>query len=73
MSKYTEWYPAAIRPVRVGVYEVMPMGGYRCFSYWNGDYWFPVERNIEEAYSSHKISMISFYQNNIWRGLNEKY
>jgi len=35
----TEWYPAKIKPVREGSYNVKTTGGYEYRAIWNGEFW----------------------------------
>lgn len=69
-SEVTEWYPADVKPVHVGVYETdlgpafEPLG----FSYWNGEYWgnqYPRPDRAKE------MSRAMGAQDKLWRGLRE--
>lgn len=68
----TEWYPAEIKPVHVGWYEVQNRFASHVYqkSWWNGRYWGVVGFEwLEESRKEQK----SGEQNRIWRGLTEPY
>lgn len=67
-NKLTQWYPAEIKPYRVGTYKTNSRG--ICFQYWNGKYWGYCcdQKNIAEIYKYNKSCM----QNVKWRGLSNK-
>lgn len=66
----TEWFPADIKPVRIGVYEtdLGPAFSQFGFSYWDGNHWSNQYLLIETAarFSDH-IGV----QDKLWRGLKE--
>lgn len=74
MTKLTEWFPANVKPVHVGVYETKSpvLGddpGWYCF--WNGvDFCraYPTPRHAVER----GFGTTSQYQNREWRGLAEE-
>jgi hypothetical protein len=68
--KKTEWFPAFVRPVRAGVYEVFRpcrrgTKFFRCFMLWDGRTW----RYVSGGYSDFGSS---FEAGNKWRGLAKK-
>ena len=67
--KLTPWYPANVKPVRVGVYrtDAYVMFGLECFQRWSGHYWCGYSRKVEGAEA---ISFLtSSCQNVRWCGL----
>lgn len=68
MTRLTEWFPADVNPVHVGVYQTRRAGRYG-FSYWIGDAWGP-----RCAYVATAVLFFSEfgYQDKEWRGLAEK-
>ena len=77
MPKLTEWFPAEIKPVRVGVYEVSNCFGEKIgnFAYWDGKKWSGYNETIEGAI--HNYNTAAEFQNRAdqnkqWRGLAEK-
>lgn len=58
--KRTPWYPAHIKPVRVGMYEIK-FGGF-VFSgyYWNGEKWMVGENSAFALWNQTQLK---------WRGL----
>ena len=68
MSKYTDWYPADVRPVRVGWYQ-RDYGIQLCDSapdYWDGQYWYLGDGANRKEYEPSEI-----LQTRPWRGLKE--
>ena len=77
MTRLTDWFPADVKPVREGVYEIKYADDDgRCFAHWNGAYWThahwqwgaTVSATIARAAAnaSHDFSELP------WRGLAEK-
>jgi hypothetical protein len=64
----TEWYPAHIKPVRQGVYELdyWKFTPTLMFSYWDGKQWLWIADNVDKAAT--RISP-ALTQNRRWRGL----
>jgi hypothetical protein len=68
--KRTPWFPAEIKPVRPGFYEVESANGSRTaklFAVWTGREWaWPsdVRRNYPRP--------VLFFQNRAWRGVTEE-
>jgi hypothetical protein len=66
--KLTEWFPEHIKPVRVGVYEVLTVKFTAPnFRYWNGKFW-------SATYGSARLAKKygpgrDFYQYSVWRGI----
>lgn len=69
MSPVTDWFPAAVKPVRRGVYE-RSMPDRSRWSYWNGRRWSLSFSSAATAFKARACS--SSYQNVPWRGLAEK-
>lgn len=65
----TEWYPAHIKPVREGVYEIKA-GPPPWFRYWNGSSWHWGGDTPLEALGNKMI--FKFNDNAQWRGLAER-
>ena len=68
--KKTEWFPACIKPVRVGEYEVnrpcMPSERWaQCRMFWNGNRWQYPDRGYTDFGTVHESG-------GEWRGLTEK-
>lgn len=66
----TEWYPAHIKPVRVGVYEIGP-GPRRLYSYFDGQNWgwmtFDLDfaKELRDAHDEIRHSSL------VWRGFTK--
>jgi len=69
--KLTPWYPASVKPVRVGVYEKDAdphmRGGDKHYQYWNGSEWGSYDTSISRADQHGDVR--SRHQNIGWRGL----
>jgi hypothetical protein len=65
----TPWFPADVKPVRVGVYE-RDMGASLCgkYSHWNGQWWGGWANTVESAADNANYG--SEVQNKPWRGLS---
>lgn len=61
--KLTEWYPAHIKPMRVGIYETKHWLYGQGFRLWNGEYW--------KSPSSSAICNFSFQRCAKWRGVKK--
>lgn len=77
-QKLTPWFPASVKPVREGVYEVRsPMWGTdeTCHSYWNGEFFNYIssahERSIGIAFDERHLSGAGDTVTQ-WRGLKEQ-
>lgn len=63
----TNWFPAKVKPVRVGVYRRrIPGLGIR-YSWFNGKEWCALAETVEIA--DRDCNVKSFYQNLCWLGL----
>jgi len=66
--KKTKWYPAKIKPVRIGVYERryknVPLSPLFCL--WNGRFWCP--GSFDKEFAAYYDSP-SYTQNLPWRGI----
>lgn len=83
MTQLTDWFPADVKPVRKGVYQVRDSGGYAIsltvgFAYWDGNkFGFRAfmprtdTGNIERAYDLRTLPT-SWPALVPWRGLAEK-
>ncbi len=69
----TEWFPADIKPVRVGVYQIKDgfMDEVDWYSYWNGLEWRYAGYTPKEAYQD-RLEKHSLNQYQKWRGLSSK-
>lgn len=63
----TPWFPADVKPARVGVYERQGSRDTYPFSYWDGKRWL-LSGETPEAAARHHDSA-SYRQNLPWRGL----
>lgn len=66
----TEWFPAEVKPVHVGVYHVryqssLPGGGHSYWAAWDGKSWTPAVDEIELV----EPAEIGGIQEKEWRGL----
>lgn len=68
--KLTPWFSSNQKPVREGVYEVLPTILPEAFSYWNGNRWGLICRTKEEAKS--RGATATKRQDCQWRGLAEE-
>ncbi len=65
----SEWHPADIKPVHIGVYE-RKTNLTTAYSKWNGVHWFMLNKTVDGAYFE---NLISSYQDDMsWRGLVEQ-
>jgi len=64
----TDWFPADLKPVHIGVYEVryFPYGKY-CL--WDGKKWSWTNTTVNKAYKF--TSSEGANQNKIWRGIEK--
>lgn len=67
MSKMTGWFPADVKPVRKGVYEVEEMMAFHRYCYWNGKLWGWADVKKEDARRFNSTQGAK--QNKRWRGL----
>jgi hypothetical protein len=73
LKTLTDWYPADVKPVRVGVYETKSpvlAGDPGWYAYWNGDAWSWGFLSKYSAYLKRKER--GKFQNRQWRGLTEQ-
>ena len=71
--KLTPWFPAHVKPARVGVYEVDDQDGMigPWYAYWNGRrFGWRSWKGPQEAYES-RFDSIGLDERAIWRGLAE--
>jgi hypothetical protein len=69
--KLTEWYPADVKPVRVGVYQKYCGFGQKIgYQRWDGRRWMAWDINADVA-QRETIPAANFYKDK-WRGLAEK-
>jgi len=71
--KTTDWFPADIKPVHVGMYEtkspiLKDQPGWFC--YWNGTSWCSSYQTMQHAYVFREFT--SSFQDRKWRGLAEE-
>lgn len=70
-QEVTEWYPADVKPVHVGVYEVQNMYDPthpNLFNYWTGKEWTGSASHIESLVMESRPHICAF-QGRVWRGL----
>ncbi len=65
--KVTDWFPASVNPVHVGVYETDTDG---CFQHWNGKWFGLFSHSPQEAFKERKVK--SMFQEDKWRGLTKR-
>jgi len=70
MSKLTPWFPANVKPVRVGVYRVQYYN-YSGFAYWDGKQWSNLVDSVASAYKNHDWTDGAIQQKR-WRGLTQE-
>ena len=71
MSKYTPWFPGAVKPVRVGVYQQWcGYGRVIGYQHWNGNRWSAWAPTIKEALAD--AGCLVGANTGDWRGLAEK-
>lgn len=69
--KLTEWYPADVKPVREGVYQV-DIYGASWFSYWDGERWGWASGNKREAEINRDEATAMWDRKNVmWRGIEK--
>ena len=80
MSKYSQWFPAEIKPVWIGVYRVRHASwatNYESWAHWNGVSW-SNSTYSKSGYPCPPIKQFDhtntarIYQDKIWRGLTRK-
>lgn len=73
IQKLTDWFPADVEPVHVGVYQRSEPGqksGFR-YWYWNGAYW-EVGGWLEAEFAVLNHRSQSICTDHLWRGLAVK-
>lgn len=73
-KKLTPWYPARIKPVRVGVYNVSCRASEQTgqwFAYWNGERFMYYHTDPRKAYRS-RATFGCGADTKSWRGLNKR-
>lgn len=68
--KLTPWFPASVKPVRAGVYEVR-MDGPPWYRYWDGVHWYAGHCTSELACALPHVSLEET-PTEPWRGLAEE-
>ena len=70
--KLTKWYPADVKPINVGIYEIKaPFQKKSYFSYFDGNQWgYRMNTTIEAVWF--KDEKIDIDQISKWRGLAKK-
>jgi hypothetical protein len=70
----TDWFPTSIKPVRVGVYEVL-VGSMNAYSYWDGKVFRSCAESVQFAIPTdryrRKASDYMQEPTAMWRGLAE--
>ena len=69
--KLTPWFPAEVKPVHVGVYEIYEHRRHErpTFKHWNGSFWGFASASIGQAQSADTHLGPSLVQKCNWRGL----
>ena len=78
MSKLTDWFPAGVKPVRVGVYErdygrQFDEGDDPAYQFWDGSQWLygtSTPETTMKAVAKSDFSGVCQYEH-AWRGLAE--
>ncbi len=70
-QKLTPWFPASVKPVHVGVYEITERLLGTGYCYWNGYEWANMGSSINKAYEN-RDWLEGAYQSKNWRGLAEQ-
>ena len=70
MNKFTEWYPASVKPVRKGFYQCDAWKNAEAYTYWNGEYFekFILDIPLRLREKSEYMAKPGAH----WRGLSEK-
>jgi hypothetical protein len=77
VKKFTEWFPADVRPVRSGVYQVQPViigrvGELEMFSHYNADRGVWGFVCLTAKHADGMKAQASGEQRRVWRGLKGK-
>ena len=67
MKEYTKWFPAEIKPVIIGVYQVF---NDKSYAYWDGKRWGWTAISVASAVTRKATAGAS--QHKDWRGLTKK-
>ena len=72
-KQMTPWFPADVKPVRVGLYEIQTTTAWRpYYAYWSGKQWGLIAAHPTSA----RWKTIAFtdgaYQEKIWRGFTKE-
>lgn len=73
-AQMTPWFPASVKPVRTGVYEVQLARGpvFNTFAFWTGDRWGAMS-SVPEMASTQKYAFADWSsQNKRWRGFTDE-
>lgn len=68
--KLTDWFPANVKPVHVGVYEVESDDLSLGYSFYDGLYFRGIRKTVDETASA--IPHVWDHVDLMWRGLAEK-
>jgi len=70
--KLTPWFPANVKPVRAGVYEVESLNHFKLYRYWDGRRWRAGAHTPDRAIQKFRISGLPSPDVVSWRGLAEE-
>jgi hypothetical protein len=68
--KVTDWFPASVKPVHVGVYEAEPYEGLRHYSWWCGTMFHGCWGS--PTYAEKQRQSLGGFIVNRWRGLTKR-
>ena len=72
MTRLTPWFPADVKPVRVGVYEIHTNSWEAYYAYWSGQKWGCVADHPTAARWQDNAFLDGAFQRKIWRGFTEE-
>jgi hypothetical protein len=68
--KHTPWFPANVKPVRAGVYEIQDDGPPAWYRRWDGKDWYVGDATPKRA--AQEAVVLASYLRAPWRGLAEE-
>ncbi len=73
-AQMTPWFPANMKPVRTGVYEVRLDGAssLMAYAFWSGDRWGAMSSTLQMAPTQKYAFADWASQNKRWRGFTER-
>jgi hypothetical protein len=70
--KLTPWFPAKVKPVRVGVYEIENYSSSKWYRYWDNEHWYSGAATPNGAIAQFNIYRLIATFRTPWRGLAEE-